>query len=184
MSDNCSYQSVTDEKGDAFLNWKAQTSNTLLHRRYREAKAKVQRESRRLMNEWWKSKAEEFQSYTNASDPRYFFEAIKFIYRPPDQSCTSIRKPMEPHPQTNEETLVWQNYFENLLNSDREYSMDVLNNLAQYEEKQELADPLTVKEVAEAIKEAKNNKAPAEDEIPAEVYKVLPQHSARRHKTI
>ena len=65
----------------------------------------------------------------------------------------------------------WNQYFSHLLNTPSSIAQDALDRIVSLPEHSSLDVPPTIEEVAAAVSEMRNGKAPGSDGIPAEIYK-------------
>ena len=148
---------------------------------YNQQKRIVQKETRRMKDEWWRRKADEIQTLYNKHDIRGTFQAIKALFGPVTRSSRAVKTLNGKILVEPDEILKrWTEHFKTLLNQFSEVDESVLLNIPQREVDESLAAPPTVEEVAKAIAKLKNNKCPGADGIPAEVFKYGGDELTRR----
>ena len=84
-------QSVIDQKRTAYNIWQNDPNSLLKKQIYLQAKAEVQRRTRTLKNEWWKTKAVEMENLAASNNTRAFFSATKIVYGPSTKGLNPLR---------------------------------------------------------------------------------------------
>ena len=144
-----------------------------LRQRFVDLRATVQRETRRMENEWWINLASEIQGYADENDTHRFYDAIKKAYGPTSRSTVPVRS-------ADGTTLIrdaqgisdrWAEHFSTLLNSGIDPDSTILNDIPQTDIKRHLDTAPTMEEVEGAVRNLQNRKSPGGDGIPAEIYK-------------
>ncbi|XP_030754472.1 uncharacterized protein LOC115881203 [Sitophilus oryzae] len=137
------------------------------------AKHEAQKTIRAAKNSWWKSKANEIQTYADNNDSRRFFQALRELYGPVNRSSLIRDVNGELLKDETEIRHRWKEHFSLVLNQNSNIDQEVYDLLPQYDTANFLSIPLAREEIADAIASLKNNKAPGKDSIPAEIYKAL-----------
>ncbi|CAM4648052.1 unnamed protein product [Leuciscus chuanchicus] len=70
---------LLEEKRKAYIEWQNDISSTSKGDRVRHLQRQAQTVLRKMLNEWWKRKAEEVQGYADTKNSKMFFSAIKQI---------------------------------------------------------------------------------------------------------
>ncbi|XP_076067687.1 uncharacterized protein LOC143040480 [Oratosquilla oratoria] len=73
---------LIDKKRKAFIASQNDQRSSAKRKQHQECKAKVQKITRNLKNQWWRDKAKEIQQLADANDSRGFFSATKAIFGP------------------------------------------------------------------------------------------------------
>ena len=132
---------------------------------FQNAKKELQKNTRRLKDEWMRAKAREIQHYADIHDTKKFYQAAKEIYGPqtggssPLLTADGLTLLSDP-----DRTLDrWKEHFSELLNATPRVNFACIGYQLD-------RDP-SFEETVWAVKELQNGKAPGEDGIPAEVLK-------------
>jgi len=64
---------------------------TALHDKWRELRSSAQRELRCMENQWWIDKAYQIQQYADNNELQKFYEAIKAVHGPRQQSIHPVK---------------------------------------------------------------------------------------------
>ena len=155
------------------LKAKLSNPNSVNIRKLKDARAKLQRDLRKMEDEWWLHKAEELQKYADENNSAGFFKSLKLVHGPQAKmsntllskdGATTISEP-------NKLMERWCEYFKDLLNVEAETDDSILNKLPVYRQRADLDIVPTREEVVESINKMKNGKAPGNDGIPSEIFK-------------
>ena len=134
-------------------------------------RAELQRESRRLKNEWWVAQAQEIQKCADEGRVQGFYDAIKRVNGP----RTNITCPLK----STDGVLLkdkaailarWAEYFKDLLNAANPTDPTVIAQLPQFPTVTQLDEPFTEEEVAKAINSLKAGKAAGPDGLCPEIF--------------
>ena len=134
-------------------------------------RAELQRESRRLKNEWWIAQAQEIQRCADEGRVQGFYDAIKRVNGP----RTNITCPLK-----NADGVLlkdkaailgrWAEYFKDLLNAANPTDPTAIVELPQFPTVLQMDDPVTEDEVAKAISSLKAGKAAGPDGLSPEIF--------------
>ena len=140
---------------------------------FRSIKSKVQRELRRMQDDWLSNKADEIQSYADRNNSRNFYSALKAIYGPSSSSSPTLLSSDGSTLLTDHDKVLerWAEHFCNVLNRPSSINDEAISNLPQVPLKEEMDYPPDVAEVTKATEQLSCGKAPGRDGIPAEIYK-------------
>jgi Reverse transcriptase (RNA-dependent DNA polymerase) len=148
---------------------------------FRECKARVQREVRRIKNDWWRQKAQHIQRLAEKRDHKAFFEQIRTVFGPTSKSLgpvtcksgtTLLRNP-------GEIKARWREHFSELFNLQSFVSPNVLDDIVQVPLVHELDVSPTLEEVSAALRQLNTGKAPGSDGIVAELLQYGGDHVTR-----
>lgn len=160
-------------KKRAFDAHQACKKNNTKRKAHAEAKAEVQRRTRTMKNEFWKTKANELEAYAANNDLYNFHKAARAVYGPK----TQINAPLRPKEggsllRSKEEIASrWKEHFEELLNRPAAVDETIFENIEQRPVDLEMAAPPTLQELKSAINNLKNRKAAGPDAISPELLK-------------
>ena len=138
-----------------------------------KSKADLQRETRRMKDEWWNTKAEELQAMADRHDTHGLFQSLKAIYGPKTNAVAPIRSAdgLTLHTDMEEIKERWKDHFETLLNQKGSADPNACLQLRQRQPREDLTVPISCEELDKAIKATKSGKAPGLDGIPADIFK-------------
>ena len=117
--------------------------------------------------------ATEVQGFADRHEEKEFYSALKEVYGPTHSTAVPLKS-------SDGSTLVteraeirarWKQHFSDLLNTPCSIAPDALDRIVALPEHSSLNVPPTIDEVAAAVREMRNGKAPGSDGIPAEIYK-------------
>ena len=148
-------------------------TSTTLRETFTELRKCVQRELRRMENDWWVSLAGEIQGYADENDTHSFYNAVKSAYGPITCTTAPVRSAdgATLHKDLDGITCRWAEHFSTLLNGGLAPEYEFIDNIPQREVKRELETLPNIREVEDCINTMKNRKSPGADGLPAEVYK-------------
>ena len=126
-----------------------------------------------MQDTWLSRKAEEIQDYADKHDSKRFYHALKAVYGPQSSGATPLLSADGATLLTEKSRILerWAEHFQAVLNRPASINDQAIEYLPQVEVNYSLDDPPTVQEVAEAIKQLSDGKAPGPDAIPSEIYK-------------
>ena len=141
--------------------------------RLKECQHRLQREIRRLKNDWLVRKAREIQEFAEKHDVKKFYDAVKGVYGPSTRGTSPLLSAdgTKLISDRNEILNRWVEHFNELLNRASTVQQNSIDNIKQQPVQEHLADRPTKAEIRKAIKLLQSGKAPGEDGIPAEIYK-------------
>ena len=148
-------------------------SSITLQQAFTDLRGCVQRELRRIENDWWVKLAGEIQGYADENDTHSFYNAVKSAYGPIARATAPVRSAdgAALHKDLDGITRRWGEHFSSLLNGGLAPDHDILDEVPQRENKAELDALPSMRELEECIRTLKNRKSPGGDGLPAEIYK-------------
>uniref|UniRef100_A0A8D9F872 Craniofacial development protein 2 n=1 Tax=Cacopsylla melanoneura TaxID=428564 RepID=A0A8D9F872_9HEMI len=141
------------------------TENT---NQYKEIRRETKRTFRKKKREKEKENLEKMEEDGRTNNMRSFYKRVKQTKQVHTTRNTVVRnKNDEPLFETKEILHRWKEYFQELLNVQRDHATpELIKSSAEIE-----IPKVTYNEVVKAIKNLKNNKAPGSDNIPSELLK-------------
>lgn len=129
---------------------------------------------RKMKNDWWLKMSAEIQYYADNRRSKEFYGALKAIYGPRYQSIQMIEDPVSEQKITKSEDIVaaWKTHFSALLNRPTDVNWTQIDRMQQHEIKMQLDQFPTRNEMQIALAQLRNGKAPGEDGLPAELFKL------------
>ena len=143
------------------------------HTNWKQLQSQLQRETRRLKNDWWIMQAQEIQRYADEGQAQSFYDAIKRVNGPPTSCVNPLKSSDGAQLLKSKEDILkrWAEYFGALLNSANPTDMSAIEELPQYPIATEMDEPITETEVAKAIKSMKSGKAAGPDGLPPDLFR-------------
>ena len=134
----------------------------------------MQKKLREIQNKWFNTKADEIQSLADNHDIRGFYQALQVIYGPRHTSPCSLLNADDTQMITEKERILdrWAEHFNKVLNCSAAINDNAIARLPQVELNFNLDASPSEAEVSKAIKQLSGSKAPGDDAIPAEIYKL------------
>lgn len=128
--ENGEINNLLEGKKQVFIKWQADKTNKIKHDALKVSKARAQRETRRLQNEWWIEKSREILVLADRNDSRGFYGAIKAIYKPKYQRKTAV-KDYVGNLILNRQSVMKrrEGYFKHLLNNTTGINMNLLQTI-------------------------------------------------------
>ena len=165
--------SILAEKNRAHNACLRNPSSVHLRECFREIRGRVQRELRRIENEWWTKLAVEIQAHADANDMHNFYNSIKKAYGPINRSTTPVKTADGSRLIKDAQGISkrWAEHYSSLLNGGSAADMSVLDEIPQSAVMHEMDALPTLDEVKKCVASLKNNKSPGTDGLPAEFYK-------------
>ena len=124
---------------------------------------------------WWKSKADEMETFSKRNDLRNLFSTIKSLTKKSSSASSSVvDKSGKPIHGLQKSLSRWAEYFRDLFNHGEPDNLDSdLDCLVESSEEtvEILQTPPTLAEVQSILKKLKSNNAPGLDNISAEMLK-------------
>ena len=111
------------------------------------------------------------QGFADRHEEKEFYSALKEVYGP-IHSATVPLKTSDGSALVTERAEIltrWKQHFSDLLNTPSSIAQDALDRIVSLPEHSSLDVPPTIEEVAAAVSEMRNGKAPGSDGIPAEI---------------
>lgn len=128
-----------------------------------------------MKNEWWKSLAEEIQSFADTNDSRQLYAALKTAYGAKStSSSTCIRSADERTLYIAQQNVLirWNEHFSTLLNNSSTVCQESLDTTPQLPIAINMYMLPDLFEITNAIRRLKSGKAAGPDGLPPEVFKV------------
>nr|VZH91243.1 unnamed protein product [Spirometra erinaceieuropaei] len=151
---------------------RARSRNDDYFRQLRKMTAKSARDDRK---QYWVEIATSMEQASNVGDIRKFYRLIRQVSGKPSTLSDSVRDVNGGFIADNSAKVErWREHFEHHLNFDTQPTSPLLSSAAEFFPSPTYAVPCdspSEGEVADAIRKLRNNKAPGEDGIPAEVFK-------------
>nr|VZI19409.1 unnamed protein product [Spirometra erinaceieuropaei] len=141
-------------------------------RQLRKMTAKSARDDRK---QYWAEIATSMEQASNVGDTRKLYRLIRQVSGKPSTLSDSVRDVNGGFIADNSAKVErWREHFEHHLNFDTQPTSPLFSSSAEFLPSPTYAvpcDPPSEEEVADAIRKLRNNKAPGEDGIPAEIFK-------------
>lgn len=170
-------EELISRKRTAFLDRQRDPTCPEKNQIFKDVKAEVQRKTRALKNEWWTTKAEEIEGFAKCHKLYEFYKSIKSVYGPRSSGPPAVRSLDGSLIKSKKEALLrWKEHYHTLLNRQTNPHWEAIAGLPQLPEVDVLDQVPSYSEVEKAVKQLKAKKAPGEDGIPAEVYKLCDPH--------
>ena len=138
-----------------------------------QGKTVAKRKFAMLRDSWWDRRADQLQCAADAGDIKKVHPLLREICGPTRRKAICLPMPgWNRTTKTAKDTVeAFQVHFKAILNQDRNVDMDfVRQHLHQRPTQGILDEPISRKEVCEAVKSLKNCKSPGEDGIVNEVW--------------
>ena len=137
----------------------------------KDHKATLQREIRRMKNEWWSKISQEVQSAYDRHDSKMLYHLLRQAFGPRSSPVVPMKSLDGSTSIKDPEGILkrWSEHFSNLFFNPSDVDNDVIDSLPQSELFDEMAARPTLDEVKKAIKEVNTGKAPGLDGIPVEL---------------
>ena len=147
--------------------------NVTLAESYRTKKQEVQERLRLMENAWWQARAHEIQLAADKRDYKTLYQGLKAVYGPRHTTYPSVKSKDGKTVITDPAKILdrWVEHFDGVLNQASDFDRSVLNDIPQWEINTGLADPPTLKEVEDSIKQLTSGKAAGPDGVPPDIYK-------------
>ena len=148
-------------------------SSIPLRNKFRELRAHVSRELRRMENRWWTQLAGEIQTHADMNDMHNFYNSIKRAYGPTSR-CTAPVRSVDGQLLIKDAEGIskrWAEHYSSLLNGSSTADLSVLDEIPQSPIVWSMDSEPTLEEVGKCFHALKNNKSPGIDGIPPEVLK-------------
>ena len=140
---------------------------------YDNAKQTVQKELRKMEDQWFSGKSDEIEMYADTCNMKDFYRTLNAVYGPQQtRSSPPLLNADGSELITEKDKILsrWAEHFDNVLNRPSTVNDEAIDRLAQVPINASLERPPDVEEVTKAIASLSNGKAPGSDAIPAEVY--------------
>ena len=138
---------------------------------YKEHKAVLQRELRRMKNDWWSNMSAEVQAASDRKDAKTMYGLLNQVFGPTSSSVVPL-KSKDNTTLLKDPTQImnrWQEHFQDLFFNPSEVDESVIDNLPQLEIKHRMAKIPSLEEIDRAVKQITSGKAPVQ--IPVELLK-------------
>ena len=165
---------LLEQKNAAYRAWLSYPLSERKHVTFKNLRLKAQTELRRMQNNWWTNKAAELQQFFEENDSKSFFNALKEVYGPTAPARSPLRSADGECLLTDDGAVMdrWREHFQELLNRPSSADPDVVTKIPQRPVVHAMDNPPTVDEIRKAIAHLRSGKAPGQDGIPPEIYKV------------
>ncbi|BHF72811.1 hypothetical protein SprV_0401588200 [Sparganum proliferum] len=151
---------------------RARSRNDDYFRQLRKMTAKSARDDRK---QYWAEIATSMEQASNVGDTRKLYQLIRQVSGKPSTLNDSVRDVNGGFIADNSAKVErWREHFEHHLNYDTQLISPLLSSSAEFPPSPTYAvpcDPPSEEEIVDAIRKLRNNKAPGEDGIPAEIFK-------------
>nr|VZI21112.1 unnamed protein product [Spirometra erinaceieuropaei] len=151
---------------------RARSRNDDYFRQLRKMTAKSTRDDRK---QYWAEIATSMEQASNVGDTRKLYRLIRQVSGKPSTLSDSVRDVNGGFIVDNSAKVErWREHFEHHLNFDTQPTWPLFSSSAEFLPSPTYAmscEPPSEKEVADVIRKLRNNKAPGEDSIPAEIFK-------------
>ncbi|BHF71520.1 hypothetical protein SprV_0401457800 [Sparganum proliferum] len=151
---------------------RARFRNDDYFRQLRKMTAKSARDDRK---QYWAEIATSMEQASNVGDTRKLYQLIRQVSSKPSTLRDSVRDVNGGFIADNSAKVErWREHFEHHLNCDTQPTSPLLSSSAEFPLSPTYAvpcDPPSEEEIVDAIRKLRNNKAPGEDGIPAEIFK-------------
>ena len=140
----------------------------------REIKAKLQREIRAMKDKCWNEKAEELQEMADKNDSHGLFVGLKAIYGPRSNAVSPVKSADGSQLHTDLEDIKarWKEHLCNLLNQQGTADPSASLGIRRRQTREDFSVPITEEELDKALKTTRCGKAPGQDSIPADVWRM------------
>ena len=126
----------------------------------------IQQRVRQIKNDWFTQKASEAEKYRLENNMKDFYSTLREVYGPSSRNSHPIKsKDGRLLTTKNEIKERWVEHFSELLNNVTETDETVLDEIEQRPVDNSLDEPITEKELDDAIKRSKLGKSPGPDGI-------------------
>ena len=145
-----------------------------VEKKYKEHKALLQRELRKIKNKWWNNISSEIQKAFDANNTKCLYTLLNTAFGPK----SSLVAPLKSKDNTTlikdpqKILLRWKEHFADLFDNLSEIDMSIIDSLPQRQIIYRLERSSSLEEVRIAIKQVSSGKAPGVDGIPVELLKV------------
>ncbi|BHF63561.1 hypothetical protein SprV_0200655500 [Sparganum proliferum] len=151
---------------------RAGSRNDDYFRQLRKMTAKSARDDRK---QYWAEIATSMEQASNVGDTRKLYQLIRQVSGKPSTLSDSVRDVNGGFIADNSAKVErWREHFEHHLNYDTQLTSPLLSSSAEFPPSPTYAVPCDLpseEEIVDAIRKLRNNKAPGEDGIPAEIFK-------------
>ncbi|BHF83999.1 hypothetical protein SprV_0902714900 [Sparganum proliferum] len=151
---------------------RARSRNDDYFRQLRKMTAKSARDDRK---QYWAEIATSMEQASNVGDTRKLYQLIRQVSGKPSTLSDSVRNVNGGFIADNSAKVErWREHFEHHLNYDTQLTSPLLSSSAEFPPSPTYAvpcDPPSEEEIVDAIRKLRNNKAPGEDGIAAEIFK-------------
>ena len=141
------------------------------HALLREARSELQRELRRMKENWWSQLAEKIQGYADTGNLQEFYSALKGVYGAKHRAFCPVRGADGRILITDKTEILsrWAEHYRDLLNRFTPTDPNFAESLPELPLMEDLDRVQTLAEVRDATLTLKSSKAPGPDSVPAEV---------------
>ena len=138
---------------------------------YKEIKSILQRELRKMKNEWWLNLSKEVQKASDSKDSKTLYGLLHQVFGPTSSSVAPLKSKDNTCLIKDPEKIMlrWQEHFKDLFHNPSLIDEEVLESIPQTEIKHALDTPPNLAEVELVVKQINSRKAPGIDGIPVEM---------------
>ena len=151
------------------------TTSIVKRKRYNDLNKEVKRAVKNAKNESFENKLKLLEEHYQKNESHNLFKTVRQLEEKPKKSLSIVKDGNGvKHFQLQKVLELWQDHFEEHLNTSFQHDDEALNSLETNPDltlENEAPDPITKEEIKSAIRKMKNRKAPGSDEITAEVMK-------------
>jgi len=144
---------------------------------YKRARNKSKRDMKRLLNKWWRTKADEIEDAAIKHDTRAMYDGLRNIGAVYDKKLTNPSLKAKGGQQTlntkEERKQRWREHHNEQLNVVSETEDGIVEHIAQMNINESLSRPLSKGEVRRALRQMRKRRAPGIDGIETEVLRSL-----------
>jgi len=170
---NVAIRNLLKSKNEAHAATLRNPNSAALRDKWKELRSSSQRQLRQMENCWWTEKAHQIQQYADNNELQKFYEAVKAVHGPRQQSIHPVKSKDGSTLIKDRQGILcrWAEHLSELLNCINPHDPTFLDLLPQFPSIPDLDLTPSLHEISIAVSGLKNNKASGPDDIPAEVLK-------------
>ena len=141
---------------------------------FKQHKAIVQRELRRMKNEWWSKISLQVQTASDAKDAKRLYGLLRQVFGPQSSSIAPLKSKDDTSLTKDPEGIMkrWKEHFTDLFFNPSVVDETVIDSLPQRDLLHRMDRIPSLDEVKSSIKQINSGKAPGLDGIPVELLKI------------